>query len=256
MLERHFYKERGQGAPIIFVHGIGARHSTWDLVIENLSVDHRCIAYDLRGHGRSVVPQVPFTLDDLVDDVADLQTTLGIDRAHVVGHSLGGMIGPAYARRYPDRVESLGLISTAAFRTADDRSRVLAVVENMETNGIESSLDTLANRWFTDDFRQQKPERVRARAQQVLETPPEVFLNVFRIYAETEMGPWLNEIDKPALIITGEDDPGCSPRLNQQIAAALPRSQLVVLAGMKHAVPLEAPTKIGDDLRRFISACA
>ena len=70
----------------------------------------------------------------------------------MVGHSLGGMIGPAYARAYPDRVISLGLLSTAAFRTEDDSAKVKGVVAAMEEKGIPQVLDTLADRWFTDRF--------------------------------------------------------------------------------------------------------
>jgi len=86
----------------------------------------RCISYDLRGHGKSPLPPSPYSLDDLVDDLERLRAELSIEHAHFAGHSLGGMIGPAYARRYPERVLSLGLYSTAAFRTEDDSPRCVA----------------------------------------------------------------------------------------------------------------------------------
>ena len=87
-----------------------------------------------------------------------------------------------------------------------------------------------------------------------METDPEVFLNVFDIYAETEMAPWLHEIRAPAQIITGELDGGCNPRLNKLIHAALPGSDLVILDGLKHAIFIEATGRVLPDVRRFLLA--
>ena len=93
-------------------------------------------------------------------------------------------------------------------------------------------LDTLADRWFTERFMAEAPERIAARKRQVVETDRDVFLNVFHIYAETEMSPWLHEVTAPSLVLTGELDGGCNPRLNKQIADALPNSELVILEGL------------------------
>jgi 3-oxoadipate enol-lactonase len=257
----------GSGPPVFMVHGIGARRSGWARLVELMKGDFQCISYDLRGHGDS--PKSPanhapanhapanhvrgsFGLDELVADLEALRAKLGIAKAHIIGHSLGGMIGPAYARLYPDRVLSLGLLSTAAFRTADDSAKVKAVVTAMEEKGIPQVLDTLANRWFTDTFMAEHPERIAARKRQVVETDPAVFLNVFRIYAETEMAPWLHEVTAPSLVLTGELDGGCNPRLNQQIAKALPNSELVILDGLKHAILIEASDRVAPHVQRFL----
>jgi len=246
------YTISGQGPPLFMVHGIGARRSTWDGLAEYLRKDFTCIAYDLRGHGESPRSDLPFGLDELVADLEALRLKLGIEKAAVIGHSLGGMIGPAYARAYPARVTALGLLSTAAFRTADDRSKVEDVLAAMENKSVEVMLDTLVNRWFTDEFQVSHPEKVANRKKQIVETPLDVFLNVFHIYAETEMGPWLNEIDTPSLVLTGELDGGCSPRLNEQIAHALRNSELVVLKGLKHNVLIEAPERVAAPVLRFL----
>ena len=199
-----------------------------------------CISYDLRGHGLSPLPEGRFDLDDLVDDLEELRDRLGISQAHFAGHSLGGMIGPRYALRFPDRVLSLGLWSTAAFRTEADGAAVRGVVARMRAEGIGPVLDTLTARWFTDGFCAARPEVIDWRKKQVMDTDPQVFLNVFDIYAETEMAPWLHEVRAPAQIITGELDGGCNPRLNKLIHAALPGSDLVILDGLKHAIFIEA----------------
>ena len=248
------YTVEGQGDALFLIHGIGARRATFAKLVPDLKDRFTCISYDLRGHGESPVPDGRFGLDDLVDDLEALRAKLGIDRAHFAGHSLGGMMGPAYARRHPYRVLSLGLWSTAAFRTEDDSAKVRGVVGAMREKGIGQVLDTLTARWFTDAFVTAHPEVIEWRKRQVMDTPPDVFLNVFDIYAETEMGPWLHEVTAPAQIITGENDGGCNPRLNRLIQAALPGSELVILPELKHAIFIEATDQVAPHIRRFLMA--
>ncbi|UDL89939.1 alpha/beta hydrolase [Mesorhizobium sp. PAMC28654] len=244
----------GSGPAIFLIHGIGARRAGWSKLVEALKDKFTCISYDLRGHGDSPLPSDRFGLEDLVDDLEHLRAKLGIERAHLAGHSLGGMIGPAYARRFPDRVLSVGLLSTAAFRTEDDSAKVKAVVAAMRERGIGQVLDTLTARWFTDEFASRRPDVIAWRKKQVMDTPAEIFLNVFDIYAETEMGPWLHEVLAPCLVLTGEFDGGCNPRLNRQIAEALPHSELVILDGLKHAILIEASERVAPPVRQFLLA--
>lgn len=246
------YQIEGEGPTLFMIHGIGSRRATWDALIRHLRSDFRCVSYDLRGHGDSPVGPGPYELDDLVADLEALRRKLGVGRAHIIGHSLGGMIGPAYARAYPDRVLSLGLLSTAAGRSAEDSAKVKAVVGAMEEKGIGPVLDTLLDRWYTDDFIAQRPDAIEARKRQVIETPAEVFLNVFHIYAETEMAPWLHEISAPALVLTGELDGGCNPRLNRLIADRLPNAELVILEGLKHSILIEGPDRVAPPVRDFL----
>ena len=123
----------GEGPPLYMVHGIGSRKVTWDGLLPTLEPHFTCVRFDLRGHGDSPVPPVPYTLDQLVDDLEGLRHRLGHDRIHVVGHSLGGMIGPRYAQRYPEHTATVGLLSTAAGRTDDDRAKVMGVVARMRS---------------------------------------------------------------------------------------------------------------------------
>jgi 3-oxoadipate enol-lactonase len=249
---RAAFSVEGLGPPLFLVHGIGASRHSWDGLIAHLKPYFRCISYDLRGHGRSPLPPPPYTLEDLVADLEALRAELGIERAHFAGHSLGGMIGPAYARRYPQRVLSLGLLSTAAFRTADDSAKVRGVVRAMRTQGIAPVLETLKERWFTPEFAVRCPEVIERRMQQVIDTDSEVFLSVFDIYAETEMAPWLSEIEHPCLVLTGENDGGCNPRLNRAIAAALPASKLAILPNLRHAILLEAADEVAVPVLDFL----
>jgi 3-oxoadipate enol-lactonase len=123
----------------------------------------------------------------------------------------------------------------------------------MREKGTGEVLDTLTARWFTDDFVAAHPEVIAWRKQQVMDTPAEVFLNVFDIYAETEMAPWLHEAAAPAQIITGKNDGGCNPRLNRLIQKAMPGSDLVILPGLKHAIFIEATDQVTPHVRRFLT---
>ena len=248
------YSICGSGPAIIFIHGIGARKTSWNNVTQHLKDRFTCISYDLRGHGESPKGDLPYSLEALVNDLEALRKKINIPKVHLVGHSLGGMIGPAYALSFPDNVLSISILSSAAFRTPDDKNKVNSVVQSMKDKGIEQILTTLTDRWFTDEFIKNRSIDVEKRLNQVLATDSEVFLEVFRIYAETEMSPWLNQIHHPSLVLTGERDGGCNPRLNKLIAASLNDSKLVILEKYKHSLLIEAPTLVGEHLRGFLTS--
>lgn len=242
----------GNGPPLFLIHGIGAARDTWRFALPELEKHFTVITYDLRGHGSSPAGSKEFGLEELVADLERVREKTGFEQAHFSGHSLGGMIGPAYARAFPERVLSLGLLSTAAFRTDDDSQKVFAVVNAMESKGVAQILETLVDRWYTDDFIANQQDIIERRLEQVLITDEQVFLNVFRIYAGTEMSPWLHEITAPSLVLTGENDGGCNPRLNKKIANSLADSKLVILPNYKHSILLEAGETVARETIRFI----
>jgi pimeloyl-ACP methyl ester carboxylesterase len=123
----------------------------------------------------------------------------------------------------------------------------------MEQKGIAPVLETLKERWFTPEFAKQRPDIIANRMKQVIDTDPAVFLNVFHIYAGTEMASWLSEITCPSLVLTGEFDGGCPPRLNEFIAGELKGSELVILTGLRHAILLEAPERVAAPVASFLS---
>ena len=248
------YRVKGQGPALYMVHGIGSRKTTWDELVEGLKDHFTCVTYDLRGHGDSPEPPTPYTLDDLVDDLEALRAKLGHEKIHVIGHSLGGMIGPAYAQAYPDRTLSVGLLSTAAGRSKEDRGKLQALGQAMEDKGAIPVLSTFVERWFTDAFIEAHPEIIEARLQQIRDMTEAVFLSVYWIYATTEMAPWLNEIKHPCLVLTGEFDGGCNPRLNRFIDSELPNSELVILQGLKHSLMIEATDQVLPHVRKFLLA--
>lgn len=242
----------GSGESIIFTHGIGSRKITWKDVIEVLKDKYQCISYDLRGHGSTPLPDGnDFNLDDLVDDLESLRLHLRIDRVHLVGHSLGGQIIPRYARKFPDRVITLSLLSTAAFRSENENLKILEIIEEIRKTGLDEVLPRLILRWFTDDFIAKNPDVISKRIDQVKKTEIETFLRVFWIYATCKMEEWLNEIKAPALVITGENDLACNPDLNKKIATTL-NAKLDILKDLRHTITLESGELVGKKIRNFL----
>ena len=246
------YSINGSGPAIFLTHGIGAAEDAWRFITPKLSENFTVITYDLRGHGKSPVTNKDFGLDDLVLDLERIREKTNINKAHFAGHSLGGMIVPAYAKKYPDKVLSIGMLSTVAGRSEEDSKKVWSVIKEMEEKGIKETLEKLTTRWFTDEFITNNSELVTRRLKQVVDTDPEVFLNVFRIYAKTEMISWLKELTKPCLLMTGENDGGCTPKHNEKMANEIKNSKLVILPKLKHSFLIEGPNQIAENLINFI----
>ena len=238
------FKVSGKGIPLFLIHGIGSNKKTWEELIIYLSKFFTVISYDLRGHGNSYVSKSNFKMNDLIQDLENLRNHLKIKHGYFAGHSLGGMIAPIYSLKFPKRVLKIGMLSTVAGRTIEDKKKINNVINQMEKNGIKNSLEKLTNRWFTDRFIKNKNYLVKKRLLQVLNTDPKVFLNVFKIYANTEMFPLLKKINHQTILITGENDLGCSPKHNIKMAKQIKDSQLVILPKLKHSILIESPEKV------------
>jgi 3-oxoadipate enol-lactonase len=248
------YAIDGAGPTIVMVHGIGSHRQGWNSIVETLKTDFRCVTFDLRGHGVSPIAEERFGMEELVADLEALCRRLELDRFHLMGHSLGAMIAASYTRLFPHHVHSLALFSTAAFRSAEEKARIRALVDDIRHNGLSASIDRLMRRWYTDQFIEANPEFIAWRKDHLLRMNQQVLLNVFEIYAEYEMGPWLHEIGVPTLIVTGEHDPGCNPRLNRLIKNAMPNAQIVILRGLKHSILVEGADALADAIRRFLTS--
>ena len=194
------YSVAGEGPPLFLIHGIGAARNTWAKLMPLLTSHYTVVTYDLRGHGISPLPDGEFGLNELVADMEAIRIKTGFEKAHVAGHSLGGMIGPAYAYAFPDRVLSLGLLSPPPNKkTAKKCWRWLT---QWRTAASPMLLETLTNRWFTDVFIKTHGDVVRQRLDQVISTDPDVFLNVFQNLFYHEMAPWLHDVTAPSLVLT------------------------------------------------------
>ncbi len=106
------YNIHGNGFPIILIHGIGAKKETWIAQIRALSEKYKVLPLDLRGTGKSDRPNIPYTMDIFADDIKGLTNSLNIEKVHIAGRSMGGMIAQHFALKYPELVDKLILITT------------------------------------------------------------------------------------------------------------------------------------------------
>jgi (E)-2-((N-methylformamido)methylene)succinate hydrolase len=250
------YAVEGAGAPVLLIHGVGARMDARDGVVAALEGRFTTIRFDLRGHGESSKPPGPYSAALLAEDVRALLDHLGIDRCHVAGHSLGAMVALRLALDVPDRVERLALLSAAAGRTEEERRRVLerlAIVQD----GIpgEHFRRSLA-RWFSDEFRRDNPELLERYAARNMENDPRAYAAAYRVLATTDLADEVARIRVPTLIVTGEGDIGSNPRMARLLHARIPGSQLEILPRLQHAILTEAPTTVARLLDSFFAGAS
>lgn len=241
----------GDAVPTMLIHGVGSDLGRWDSVASTLTRHAPVVRYDLRGHGRSPKPDGPYDIADFVDDHIALMDELGVERAHVVGMSLGGLIAQAITLRHPERVVRAGFICAVAGRSAEQREAVLARLRRVEEGGPVSVADGGA-RWYTDHFRVQHPEVVAAHMKRFAANDPAAYAAAFRVLATTDMLDELHAITAPTLIMTGALDVGSPPEMSRAMHQRIPHSQLIIVDGVKHAILEEAPHAVADALARFL----
>src|SRR5439155_11378654 len=147
------------GSPVVFLHGLSLDHTTYEAQFEDLPDAHRCIAVDLRGHGRSEFPLGEWSMQDFVDDVVAFVEGVEGAPCHLVGHSLGGMIAIAIAVERQDLLRSLVAIDTSA--DAEIPMFVDAmkgVMQTIEENGVEPVIEGMTNICFGPAYRESDPD--------------------------------------------------------------------------------------------------
>jgi pimeloyl-ACP methyl ester carboxylesterase len=243
----------GDGEPLALVHGVGASLDVWDGVAALLRDRYRIVRYDLRGHGQSEKAPGPYSVEDFAGDLRALLDQLGIERAHVAGHSLGGLVAQSFALDHPGRLRKLALISTVAGRTEDERRRVrerLAMVASgIAGDHFRASLD----RWFTDEFRAANPALLDAYAARNQANDPACYAAAYRVLAETDLAGRLPEIAAETLVMTGEHDQGSNPRMARLMHERIRGSVLRILPVLRHSILVEAPDIVAGLLGDFLA---
>jgi pimeloyl-ACP methyl ester carboxylesterase len=243
----------GEGEPLALIHGVAASLEVWDGVASRLRDRYRIVRYDQRGHGQSEKAPGPYKVEDFAGDLRALLDVLGIGRAHVVGHSLGGLVAQSFALDYPERLGKLALISTVAGRTEDERRRVrerLAMVANgIAGDHFRASLD----RWFTDEFRAANPKLLEDYAARNQANDPACYAAAYRVLAETDLADRLPEIRAKTLVMTGEHDQGSNPRMARLMHQRIKGSTLQILPVLRHSILVEAPDVVAGALGDFLA---
>ncbi|MGO8865700.1 MAG: alpha/beta fold hydrolase [Alphaproteobacteria bacterium] len=247
------YRIEGDGPWLVLIHGVGNRLEAWDGVVAALGGRFRTLRWDLRGHGASDKPPGPYALDDFVSDLKGLLDAHGIERCHLAGFSLGGLVAQAMALAHPAQLDRLVLLSTVAGRSAEERERVAQRLA-MVAHGIPGAhfKNSLA-RWFTDEFQRTHPEVIAEHAARNRENDPLAYAAAYRVLAESDLADRLHEIKAPTLIATGENDIGSNPRMAKLMHERIAGSRLVILRHLRHAILVEAPGTVAGLIEPFLA---
>lgn len=240
-----YYVEQGKlGLPIIFVHGAAGTHLAWGFQLRALGQVARAIAVDLPGHGRSDPPGRN-SIAAYCDVIVGLLDTLGLERAMIVGHSMGGAIAQTLALTHPARIAGLGLVGTGA------RLRVLPAILDGVLNDFNQIAATVVEYSYASDL---SPElRQRAEAE-FCACPPLITHGDFTACNQFDIMPRLAEIRAPALVVCGRADLMTPVKYSLYLANNLPNADLVLVDRAGHSVMLEQPDQVNNALIDFIQS--
>ncbi|MCA1563945.1 MAG: alpha/beta hydrolase [Acidobacteria bacterium] len=229
-----YYEVHGAGEPILFVHGGGGSIAgSWpsDYVTE-LSRDFRVILADSRGHGRTADGTGPITYGRLTFDAVRLLDHLGIDRAHVVGHSMGAITGLHLLVDFPDRVRTVTLLA-GAYHV--DNYRPEAYVDMKRELDAVIRGEKLKSRWAS------RPVSVLTKLRDSLLNGPTFRLQV------------LDTIDRPTLIVAAGQDTFFAPSVAEEMHAHIKGSELIVFPEATHRIQVTNVKELVPAIRDFIT---
>jgi len=241
------YARRGTGTPLVLLHGYPLDHHLWDDVAPLLEDTFDLILPDLRGFGESTTVDSPYTMNDYASDIAGLLDQLGIQKAAIVGHSMGGYVALAFARLYPERVSGLGLVSTQVLSDPPDRKEArYKSAADVSGNGIAGVVEAMAPK-FTSD------ERLQAFAREAMERQqPAAFIGALKAMAERmDATPLLSSFKFPVVIIHGEADALIPIDRAREVKSAIPNAHLVELKGAGHMPMMEAKEETARALKNL-----
>ncbi|HXP94266.1 MAG TPA: alpha/beta hydrolase [Candidatus Binatia bacterium] len=249
------YADEGQGVPLVLIHGHPLSHATWDEQAAILRDECRVIRPDLRGLGASSVPPGPYPMELLASDLAALLDVLGIERATVVGHSLGGYVALAFYRRFGARVRGLGLVSSRVQGDTPEVARMrLEMAERMEHEGMGPFAEFALPLFFGERIYDERPDIVRRVRDIVMACNPRGAAEMYRgIAARASSEDLLAQLNIPFLVATGTADALIPPALQKYAADAVPRARYVELTGCGHFPLYERPIETTRALRDLIA---
>ena len=223
---------RPDGPAVVLSNSLGSTHRMWDSQVAALEERFRVVRYDTRGHGDSPVPPGPYSIDELADDVIALLDRFDIERAHLVGLSLGGMTMMRVAARNPERVDRLALLCTAAYLPpAQGWTDRAALVRADGTSAVAAAV---VQRWFTPGYLAANTEARQQFEAMVAATPAEGYAACCEAISAMDQRSDLSSIIAPTLAIAGADDPATPSDLLRDIVDAVPNGRLLVVPDSAH----------------------
>jgi 3-oxoadipate enol-lactonase len=243
---------------VVWLQGLNAPAAAWAVQLAHFSRTHRCIAPDPRGVGKSDAPKGPYTTAQMADDVRRILDACEVERAHVVGLSLGGAVAQELALAHPKRVRSIALLASFARQSARSRALMEAwrVIYPLvaDSPALREAWEKQAYAWLFSDAYWRNDAAVRAAlrfaATQPLQ-PVDGFLGQIDAALTHDTVARLPSLRVPVLILHGALDQLASPAGAEEMARLIPGAELLVLPEVGHAVNLEGQRLVNGALRAF-----
>jgi 3-oxoadipate enol-lactonase len=251
-----FYDVAGSGPPVILLHPFPVHHEFWLPVAEYLSSRYRLVMPDLRGHGESGLGNGPATMQKHASDVAGVMSDAGVDRAPLIGVSIGGYALFEFWRRFRDRVSALVLCNTkAGADTAEAKAARLKTANDVLQEGTEPFFESMLQKVLGETTRHLRPDLVEGALRMMRKMSAEDVAGVQRGMAERpDSVPTLRTINTPVLIITGDEDNMTGVPEAELMKQNIAGSQMKVIAKAGHYSPWEQPEEAGKLLRNFLDS--
>jgi len=254
--EIHYQTWGRRDAPaLLMIQGLGTDSRGWALQRVAMGRRYRCLAVDNRGSGQSDKPPGPYALDRMASDAVSVLDAEGIDEAHVMGASMGGVIAQIIGVLHPERVRSLVLACTACSHHDWRRELFADWAEIVRVRGI-GALSEDALHWLVGPRIQRRfGVWINLLARIVLQQPAEAFVAQIDaiLDAPDELRSELVHVRAPTLVITGSQDSLTPLGDAEEIAELIPGAELAVLSGAAHGLMVEAPIAYNDAVLEFLS---
>ena len=244
------YSDTGprDGEALVFSNSLGTDLRIWEPMLAHLSPGFRVLRYDTAGHGLSDLAGER-AIEDHAEDLIALMDHVGIDRATIIGLSVGGLIAQAVCKAAPDRVARVVFCDTAHKIGSDaiwnDR---IALIER---DGMEAVAEPTLERWFTAGFRNGATSFPIWRSM-LVRTPSEGYCDLGRAIRDADFTDDCASMDVEALCICGAEDGSTPPALMQDFTSLLPRARYVELADCGHIPCVEQPKRLAGHIEDFI----
>ncbi|CAG4887315.1 alpha/beta fold hydrolase [Paraburkholderia saeva] len=241
-------------ATVVLIHGVGMNQTVWSPQIGALTTSYRVVVYDMLGHGDSALPTAAPTLEEYASQLKALLDAMHIERAHVVGHSMGALVALEFALRYPQRTLSVVTLNAVYDRTPAQRE---AVMTRAATLGdvLDAGVDATLSRWFGDPVPGHLTQAAQAVRGLLLSVDPVGYARTYRLFARSDdahVGR-LAGLAVPALFLTGECDPNSSPAMSRAMAAATPSGRAEIIANERHMMNVTDPEGVNERLLAFFA---
>ena len=247
------YEDRGQGAAVVLLHGLGQTTSDWKAQLDHFSVGHRVIAVDALGHGRSSKPKGPYSIAEMTALTARLiRQTVG-GPAHVVGLSMGGMMAFQLALDAPDTVRTMTIVDSGPSAVPRGFAEWFALnsrVAIVKWFGMRKMAEILAPRLFPDDA-----DKRAQFIEQLVANDRDAYLAALKAIIGWTVQDRIGGITVPTLVIASELDYS-PPERKEEYVRLMPNAKMVVVPDTHHGLPMEDPETFNAVLADFLAVHA